>query len=336
MLPLIILAGPTTSKKSDTAVALAEKLDGEIIGAASMQIYKYFDIGTAKVSLEDRARIPHHLIDILEPDEEFTAFDFKTRALKHIRELIRRHKIPIITGGTGLYLKVLCKDYDCAVQISPEIKKEVQFEILKKGPTLMHKELQQVDPASAERISPVDMQRIERAVSVYRQTGKTLSEFMQINSAPEYEFPIHTFLIKRNRKELYANINRRVDQMMQRGWIDEVKSILARKYPKSLKPFQSIGYTQIIDFLDGKYSIEQTVDLIKRDTRHYAKRQITWFKKIRGYKTINTDFSDNATSLRDKILSLLPQTVTFFLLILSLTFGTQPSLFFAMVISGFL
>ena len=142
MLPLIILAGPTTSKKSDTAIALAEKLDGEIISADSMQIYKYFDIGTAKVSTKDRVRIPHHLVDILEPDEEFTAFDFKIRALKHIRELIERSKMPIITGGTGLYLKVLCEGYDCAVQINSEIKEQVQFEIHNKGLANMHEERQ--------------------------------------------------------------------------------------------------------------------------------------------------------------------------------------------------
>ena len=323
MLPLIILAGPTTSKKSDIAIALAEKLNGEIIGADSMQIYKYFDIGTAKASPEDRARIPHHLVDILEPDEEFTAFNFKTCALKHIRELIGQSKIPIMTGGTGLYLKVFRENYDCAVQINPEIKKQVQSEIHNKGLSLMHKELRQIDPDSAERISSLDTQRIERAISVYQQTGKTLSNFIKTNPLPEYEFPIHSFLIERDRKELYANINQRVDRMMQRGWVDEVKSILARKYSKSLKPFQSIGYAQIIDFLDGKHSIEHTVELIKRDTRQYAKRQITWFKKARDSKTINADSSDSIVSLRDKILSLLSQTVVIFLLTLWLIFGTQ-------------
>ena len=189
MLPLIVLAGPTTSKKSETAVALAEKLDAEIISADSMQVYKYFDIGTAKLSHKDRGRIPHHLIDFLEPDEEFTAFDFKTRALEHIRELIGRNKVPVIAGGTGLYLKVLCEDYDCAVQIDTEIKEQIQLEIRDKGLLHMHKELQQIDPASAERIQSADTQRIERALSIFRQTGKTLSAFIDAKPAPEYEFP---------------------------------------------------------------------------------------------------------------------------------------------------
>ena len=321
MLPLIILAGPTTSKKSDTAIALAEKLDSEIIGADSMQIYKYFDIGTAKTSIDDRARIPHHLIDILEPDEEFTAFDFKTRALEHIRELIGRGKTPVITGGTGLYLKVLRDDYDCAVQIDPEIKKQVQLEISERGLPLIHEELQRIDPVSAERILPEDTQRIERAVSVYRQMGKALSEFVATNPAPEYEFPIHTFIIERDRKELYDNINLRVDHMMREGWVDEVKGILARGFSKSLKPFQSIGYSQIVDFLDNKLSIEQAVDLIKRDTRRYAKRQITWFKKSSDAKTIHANSSDNPASLRDRVLSLLPRTVAAFLIALCLNFA---------------
>ena len=287
-----------------------------------MQVYKYFDIGTAKASPEDRIRIPHHLIDILEPDKDFTAFDFKTRALNQIKELTRRNKIPIIVGGTGLYLKVLCEDYNCAVKIDPAIKKQVQSEIRDKGLSLMHKELQQIDPAAAERISPLDTQRIERAVSVYRQTGAAFSTFSETNSKPKYKFPIHTFLIEWDRKKLYANINQRVDKMMQKGWVEEVKDILARGFSKKLKPFQSIGYAQIVSFLDGKQPIEQTTDLIKRDTRHYAKRQITWFKKLYDAKTINADSSDNPVTLRDKVLSLLPQTVTVFILSFLFAFGT--------------
>ena len=323
MLPLIILAGPTTSKKSDTAIALAEKINGEIISADSMQVYKYFDIGSAKASIKDRTRIPHHLVDIIEPDEEFTAFDFKINALKHIRRLIKQNKTPIVTGGTGLYLKALRQNYDCAVQVNPEIKKQTQLEIFNKGLPSVYKELQEIDPTSAEKIFPQDRQRIERAVSVYRQTGKALSKLIQINPDHEYEFPIYTFLIERERKELYININRRVDLMIQRGWVNEVESILARKYSKSLKPFQGIGYAQIIDFLDGKYSMERTIELIKRNTRHYAKRQITWFKKDLISKTINAKSFDDANSLRDKILLSLPKVLVIFFLTFWFVFAPQ-------------
>ena len=320
MPPLIILAGPTTSKKSDTAIELAEKMNSEIISADSMQVYKYFNIGTAKVTPADRARVPHYLIDILEPDQEFSAFDFKAKALTQTRKLHRQGKIPIITGGTGLYIKVLCEDYDCAVQINPEIKKQVQSDIRTKGFIKMHEELQQIDPSSAERIPPLDTQRIERAISVFRQTGVPFSEFSQVKSKPNYEFPIYTFFIERNRKELYTNINQRVEKMMEKGWIEEVKGILAQGFSEKLKPFQSIGYAQIIKFLHEKQSLEKTIDLIKQDTRNYAKRQITWFKKLYDAKTIKADVSDNPTTLRDKVLALLPQTLTIFafFLILSL------------------
>ena len=319
MPPLIILAGPTTSKKSDTAIELAEKINSEIISADSMQVYKYFNIGTAKATPADRARIPHHLIDILEPDQGFSAFDFKTMALTHTREVHSKGKVPIITGGTGLYIKVLCEGYDCAVEISPEIKKQVQLDIHLKGLLEMHEELLQVDPDSAEKISPLDSQRIERAISVYRQTGTPFSKHNQENTRPNYEFPIYTFLIERDRKELYTNINMRVEKMIANGWVDEVKDILSQGFSEKLKPFQSIGYAQIIKFLQEKQSLEKTIELIKQDTRNYAKRQITWFKKLYNAKIIKADESDNSVTLRDKILTLLPQTLTIFAFFLLLS-----------------
>ena len=286
-----------------------------------MQVYKYFNIGTAKVTPADRVRIPHHLIDILEPDQEFSAFDFKTMALAHTRELHSQGKVPIITGGTGLYIKALCEGYDCAVQINPEIKKQVQSDIQTKGLPEMHRELQQIDPNSAERIPPLDRQRIERAISVYRQTGAPFSKFSKGNSKTNYEFPIHTFLIERDRKELYANINQRVEKMIEKGWVEEVKNILAQGFSEKLKPFQSIGYAQIIKFLHEKQSLEKTIDLIKQDTRNYAKRQITWFKKLYDAKTINAESSDNPITLRDKILALIPQTLGLFAFFISLSFA---------------
>ena len=286
-----------------------------------MQVYKYFNIGTAKVTPADRVRIPHHLIDILEPDQKFSAFDFKTKALAHTRELHSQGKVPIITGGTGLYIKALCEGYDCAVQINPEIKKQVQSDIQTKGLPEMHRELLQIDPNSAERIPPLDRQRIERAISVYRQTGAPFSKFSKENSKTNYEFPIHTFLIERDRKELYANINQRVEKMIEKGWVEEVKNLLAQGFSEKLKPFQSIGYAQIIKFLHEKQSLEKTTDLIKQDTRNYAKRQITWFKKLYDAKTINAESSDNPITLRDKILALIPQTLGLFAFFISLSFA---------------
>ncbi|HIL27410.1 MAG TPA: tRNA (adenosine(37)-N6)-dimethylallyltransferase MiaA, partial [Nitrospinaceae bacterium] len=321
MLPLIILTGPTTSKKSDTAIELAEKINSEIISADSMQVYKYFDIGTAKVTPEDRSRVPHHLVDILEPDKEFSAFDFKTRALDHTREMLNQGKILIITGGSGLYIKALCEGYDCAVQINPEIKKQVQSDILTKGLTKMHMELQQIDPDSANRIPPLDIQRIERATSVYRQTGVAFSKYNNVSSKANYEFPIHTFLIERERKELYADINQRVDKMIENGWVEEVKNILAQGFSEKIKPFQSIGYAQILKFLNDKQSLDKTIYLIKQDTRNYAKRQITWFKKLYGAKLIKVKSSDKPITLRDKILALVPEILALFAFFISISFA---------------
>jgi len=207
------------------------------------------------------------------------------------------------------------------VQINPEIKKQVQSDIQTKGLPEMHRELQQIDPNSAERIPPLDRQRIERAISVYRQTGAPFSKFSKGNSKTNYEFPIHTFLIERDRKELYANINQRIEKMIENGWVEEVKSILAQGFSEKLKPFQSIGYAQIIKFLHEKQSLEKTIDLIKQDTRNYAKRQITWFKKLYDAKTINAESSDNPITLRDKILALIPQTLGLFAFFISLSFA---------------
>lgn len=306
MFPLIILAGPTASGKSETAVALAEHLDTEIINADSMQVYKYFDIGTAKPSRETRQRVVHHLIDILEPDEEFTAFDFKVRALERIRELTRRNKVPILVGGTGLYLKVLTQDYDCAVQVSPEIRERVKAEILCRGSESMHTELAGVDAPSAARIRPTDPLRIERALTVYYQTGKRFSDFHAPETPPERDFDIHYFVLERDRKQLYADIDRRVDDMIRKGLLDEVRLILDKGFGKELKPFQSIGYAQMVSHLEGKIPLDRAIYEIKRDTRHYAKRQITWFKKVPGAISVPVGAGDTPLALRDKIMTLLP------------------------------
>ena len=279
MLPLIILTGPTGSGKSETALALARKLDTEIISADSLQVYKYFDIGTAKPSLAAREEIPHHLIDILEPDEQFNAFDFKTRALEVIRELMSRDKIPILVGGTALYIKVLIEDYDCAEGASAEIRDKIRQDISDHGVEKVYKELQRVDPEYAAKISETDSLRIERALGVYLDTGKSFTEFHDGDSPSSGRFPIHTFILDKDRAELYSQINLRVDKMIEDGLPQEAKSILDRGYNPELKPFKSIGYAQMIQYHQGNVDLERATYEIKRETRHYAKRQLTWFRK---------------------------------------------------------
>ncbi|MBC8283079.1 MAG: tRNA (adenosine(37)-N6)-dimethylallyltransferase MiaA [Nitrospinae bacterium] len=324
MIPLIVLTGPTTSGKSKTALALARKLNTEIISADSMQVYKYFNIGTAKPSARERQDIPHHLIDIMEPDEEFNAFDFKTRALKSIHDLMNRNKIPILVGGTALYLKVLIQDYDCAVEISEGTRKKIQQDILEQGVERVYIKLQTIDPDFAEKISETDSLRIERALGVYMETGKPFSAFHKEDTASNTQFPIHTFILEWDRSELYEKIDQRVDDMIEDGLESEVKNILDRGFSANLKPFKSIGYSQMTRYHQGDLTLERAVYEIKRETRHYAKRQLTWFRKMSEAQIIATDKKDTPETLSEKLLSRLPNVAAcLFAVFLVLGFGNS-------------
>ena len=278
-----------------------------------MQVYKYFDIGTGKPGKEVREKIVHHLIDILEPHEEFNAFEFKFHAIRHAKDLIRRRKVPIIVGGTGLYLKVFLKDFECAILVAPDIREKVKAEMKDKGAQAMHAELARIDPLSAEKILPTDPLRIERALSVYSQTGKPLSQFHANENPAAHDFEPYFFSLEWDRARLYENIETRVDSMLHQGWADEVRELLRRGFDKNLKPFQGIGYAQIVKHFEKETAWEQTVDEIKRETRHYAKRQITWFKKVPDMIVIPRKLEDRPARLRDKILSYLPKGVAFIL-----------------------
>ncbi len=315
MLPLIILTGPTNSGKSDTALALARTLETEIISADSLQVYKYFDIGTAKPSALARKEIPHHLIDILEPDEEFNAFDFKTQALKIIHELMGRDKIPIVVGGTALYLKVLIEDYDCAEETPSEIREKIRQDIRDRGIESVYLELQRIDPEYATKICETDSLRIERALGVYLDTGKRFSEFHDGDFPSPGRFPIHTFILDRERSELYSQIDQRVDKMIEDGLANEVQSILERGYSPELKPLKSIGYAQMVQYHQNHITLERAAYEIKMKTRHYAKRQLTWFRKMGEAQFLTATSGDSPESLKDKLLSLLPKVATCFLAI---------------------
>jgi len=325
MLPLIILSGPTASGKSKIALALAEHLGTEIISADSMQIYKYFDVGTAKPSPSDRERVTHHLIDILEPEEEFTAFEFKERALMQIREIRSRNKTPIMVGGTGLYLKTLLENRDCAISVSPEIRRQVQDEIQQKGTREMHAELASIDPVYAGKIQPTDPSRIGRALSVHRETGRTLSEFHAEEVPADYEFESYLFVLETERQHLYDQIDHRVDTMMNAGLKEEVESLLDRGYSSQLKPFQSIGYSQMAQHLEGDLPLDRAVYEIKRNTRHFAKRQLTWFKKMAGRMTLHFDPAETAEQIKEKILAQVPLGATLLLCALLSLSGPAPA-----------
>ena len=325
MLPLIILSGPTASGKSKTALVLAEYLDTEIISADSMQIYRHFNIGTAKPSQAERERVTHHLIDILEPEEEFTAFEFKERALTHIREIRNRNKIPVMVGGTGLYLKTLLEDRDCAISVSPEIRRQVQDEIREKGTQTMHAELAMIDPIYAGKIQPTDPSRIGRALSVHRETGRKFSEFHAVDVSANYEFESYLFVLESDRQHLYDQIDRRVDTMINAGLKEEVESLLSRGYSSQLKPFQSIGYAQMARHLEGELPLDRAVYEIKRDTRHFAKRQLTWFKKMADRITLHLDLGETAHQIKEKILKQVPLGATLLLCFLLSLWSPSPA-----------
>jgi tRNA dimethylallyltransferase len=325
MSPLIILAGPTATGKSEIACLLAEELGTEVINADSMQVYRHFDIGTAKPSPELCRRAPHHLIDILEPHEEFNAYDFKIRALEHIRRLTGEHKIPIVAGGTGLYLKVLLQDHECAVQTNPEIRERVRGEIRDKGIGAMHAVLRRVDPDSAAKIRPTDPLRIERALSVFYQTGKPLSQFHD-EDAPrkQTEFAASFFILQWGRPVLYDNIGRRVDRMFEAGLVEETRSLLARGFDPKLKPFHGIGYAQALRYINGTCSLERAQYEMKQETRRYAKRQITWFKKVADAVALPVEPGHTCKNVKNRILSLLPTAVGALLLALACVFSAAP------------
>jgi len=285
---VIVIAGPTASGKTDLAIKLAHEINGEIISADSMQIYRGMDIGTAKPTMEERQGIPHYLIDIVDPDEEYSVAHFQRDAKNCIKEILNRGKVPIVAGGTGLYINSLVYNINFSETTADwEYRKQLEEIARDKGPEELHRFLQKVDPVSAEKIHPNNIKRVIRALEVFKTTGKPISQH-QLESRtekPEYEFKI--FGLEMDRKILYERINKRVDKMMEMGLYEEVESLL-EKYSPDLVSLQGIGYKEIISAIKGEYSLEEAVEKIKLNTRHLAKRQITWFKKTENLRWIDT------------------------------------------------
>lgn len=285
---VIVIAGPTASGKTDLAIKLAHEINGEIISADSMQIYRGMDIGTAKPTMEERQGIPHYLIDIVDPDEEYSVAHFQRDAKNCIREILNSGKVPIVAGGTGLYINSLVYNINFSETTADwEYRKQLEEIARDKGPEELHRFLQKVDPVSAEKIHPNNIKRVIRALEVFKTTGKPISQH-QLESRtekPEYEFKI--FGLEMDRKILYERINKRVDKMMEMGLYEEVEGLL-EKYSPDLVSLQGIGYKEIISAIKGEYSLEEAVEKIKLNTRHLAKRQITWFKKTENLRWIDT------------------------------------------------
>ena len=270
---LLVLGGPTGSGKSDLAVRLAEEVGGEIVNADSMQVYRGLNIGTAKPPAEDLARIPHHLLDIVSPDQDFTASDFRREASAAIADIDRRGKRAIVVGGTGLYIRALLEGLVDSPTGAPELRR--QFDEVP-GEELLRR-LALVDPATAQRLHANDRVRIVRALEVYLQTGRPISAFRAEHAFSGAYYEALKMAIRVERPELYQRIDLRVEKMLEEGLVEEVRSLLAAGYGRELKAMRSIGYKEITACLAGETTLDEAVTLIKRDSRRYAKRQMTWF-----------------------------------------------------------
>ncbi len=280
--PVLALIGPTAVGKTDLSIRLAQTYKCEIVSVDSMQVYRYMDIGTAKASKEERRLVAHHLIDIVDPDENYHAARFVDDCLEAIDAIHRRGSIPLLVGGTGLYLRSLKDGLFNAPETDPQIREDLRRRIAEEGSRALHDELRSFDPQSAERIHPHDRSRIVRAVEVYRSTSKTQTEWLKIQeeSGSCVDFARFTTVgITCERDELYRRINRRTALLFDCGLEDEVRELLDRGYTPELKSMQSIGYRHMIEYIAGNWSFERCRELLARDTRRYAKRQYTWFSR---------------------------------------------------------
>lgn len=313
-IPLMVIVGPTAVGKTALSLELAEKLDGEIISADSMQIYQGMDIGTAKPSAAEKARIRHHLIDVIPPTETFNVQDWITCAEEAIQDITRRGKAPIVSGGTGLYVNALIDGFLFPdTSADPELRRELE-QRGRENPAALHKELADVDPETAERLHPNDIRRVVRALEVYHRTGEPISVLQKKASSSEPLYKLLYIGLTRDRQELYERINLRVDQMLEEGLIEEVRSLKERYLDErqedqaKLTALQALGYKEILWGLTGEKTMEEAVALLKRDTRRYAKRQLSWFKRDKRIRWFNLSHSteddviDTVTALWQELL----------------------------------
>ncbi len=281
---LVVILGPTASGKSALGIRLATQLPGEIVVCDSTQVYRHFDIGTAKVAREEQRGIPHHLVDLVEPDEVFTAGEYRRQAVVVLEELRRRRKLPILSVGTGLYLRALLEGLADAPARSDELRERLRQRAIRYGPGHLHRILRRLDPTAAARIAPRDAQKLIRAIEICLLAGKPVSEVHRAGRPKLEGFEVQKLGLLPPRAALYARIEARVQDMIRLGWPGEVQRLLARGIPSTAKPFQFIGYSQLREHLEGKLSLELAVREIQQATRRYAKRQLTWFRKEPGVR----------------------------------------------------
>lgn len=306
--PLVILTGPTAAGKTELSIKLAAKINGEIISADSMQVYKYMDIGTAKILPDKMGGIKHYLIDEFLPDEEFNVVKFKEYANRYMEEIYQRGKIPVIVGGTGFYIQAVLYDIDfMETENDSGYRKELEKLAGIRGNEYLHNMLKEIDRTSYETIHKNNVKKVIRALEYYHQTGMRISEHNEEQRKKESPYEFAYFVLTNERNVLYERIDHRVDKMLEAGLIEEVKDLYYNKgYGRDLVSMQGLGYKEIAGYLDGEYTLEEAVYILKRDTRHFSKRQLTWFRREKEVTWIpKNEFQENDALILDKLLEEL-------------------------------
>jgi len=298
---VIVIAGPTCSGKTSLGISLAEKLNTEIISADSRQIFKHLNIGTAKPSTDELQKIKHHFIDLLNPDENYNVSMYESEALNIINQLHAQNKIPVVVGGSGLYIKALTEGIFNSVDVDREYREQLLTLREKFGNNYLFDELKKVDPQSAGTMLPQNWKRVMRALEVFHLTGVQIQKF-QANYKRGTNLDFRLFGLMWNRETLYKNIEKRVDDMISFGLVDEVKKILSLEYSKNINSLNTVGYKEIISFLKKEITFDRAVELIKRNTRRYAKRQMTWFRKTKNIEWLQCNDKTPPQQLAEIIL----------------------------------
>lgn len=304
--PLIVLTGPTAVGKTALSIVLAQKAGCEIISADSMQVYKYMDIGSAKISSAEMQGVHHYLVDELEPSEEFHVVRFQQMAQAAMEKIYAKGKIPLLVGGTGFYIQAITRDIDFTEgSEDTSYRNELEAAAEQKGAEYLHSLLHEIDPISAEQIHANNIKRVIRALEFYRKNGFPISEHNKRESQKESPFNLAYFVLNDERSHLYERIDQRVDKMLDSGLIDEVRGLRERGYDRSLVSMQGLGYKELLAWMDGEYSLEEAVRILKRDTRHFAKRQITWFKREKDVIWMNKqDYDYDEEKVLDDMLKI--------------------------------
>lgn len=306
--PLIILTGPTAVGKTALSIRLAKTINGEIISADSMQVYKEMNIGTAKIRKEEMAGVKHYLIDEFMPDEEFNVVKFQKYALMYMNEIYAKGKIPIIVGGTGFYIQAVLYDIDFSkTENDLSYRDELEQLVITKGKEYLHNRLKEIDEKSANAIHANNSKKVIRALEYHHLTGERISEHNEEQRQKESPYEFAYFVLNNHRDLLYHRIDKRVDLMFEQGLVEEVKDLYYNKgYSKDLVSMQGLGYKEIIAYLEGEITLEEAIHIIKRDTRHYAKRQLTWFKREKVVSWINkNEYLDDENLVIDAMIQEL-------------------------------